>query len=90
MAQNYKDIKVDIPFTIGDLIVVYQSLKEYNESLQAEIAVIDEWVPKDEEQEFNYLDLQVMRTDRLLSLEDNFDSTERALGKVMAYMRYPL
>lgn len=90
MAQNYKDIKVDIPFTIGDIITVYHSLKQYLESIQAEIAAIDGWVPKEEDATFSDLDLQVMRTDRLLALEENLDSTERALEKVMAYMRHPL
>jgi hypothetical protein len=90
MAKNYKDIKVDIPFTIGDIMVLYHSLKEYNERLKAEITAIDKWVPKDEEWGLTYLDLQVMRTDRLMALEENLESTERALSKVMTYMRHPL
>lgn len=90
MAQTDKDLKVNISFTIGDMMAVYHSLKQYLESTQVEIARIEEWVPKEEDQTLTDLDLQVMRTDRLLALEENLDSTERALAKVMASLRYPL
>ncbi|CAN5807642.1 hypothetical protein BH24BAC1_BH24BAC1_07560 [soil metagenome] len=90
MALNDKDLKVEIPFTIGDMVAVYHSLKQYREWTQAEIATTEKWVPSEEGEACSTLDLQVMRTDRLLALEENLDSTERALAKVMAYMRYPL
>lgn len=90
MAKSYKNIKAEISFTIGDIIPVYHSLKQYADTLRSDIESINSWTPEGRGPDFSALNLQVMRTDRLMALEESLESTERALGKVMAYLRHPL